>query len=45
MRAFQWVVILAVLGIVAVNGSSAHADEYSDAIEIFAKSATDKTFF
>ena len=38
-------VILAVLGIVAVNGNSAHADEYSDAIEIFAKSAVVKPFF
>ena len=45
MRTFQWLAILAVLCIAAANGRPAHADEYSDTIDVFAKSEAVKPFF
>jgi lipid-binding SYLF domain-containing protein len=45
MRAFQWLTIIALLGIAAANCKPVHADEYSDTIEVFAKSASVKPFF
>lgn len=45
MRAYQWVAILAFLGLATAISEPAYADEYSDTIEVFAKASAVKPFF